>query len=208
MSYISVKHGSEDGPCGASLIWTAKRLHSCLYKAVNVVDKEITTLEGLTSDGTLHALQRAYMETGAIQCGYSTPGQIMTAKALLDRNLNPSGDEIRGAMNSVLCRCTGYVRPVEAIQRAAAELRGERLPPVGPVRLDLPEEPGKVELPEAYYRRDGSRTPLPPILFTPKGFPKTHIVGSPEIKVDAEKLARGKPVYTDDIHMEGISTAR
>jgi putative selenate reductase molybdopterin-binding subunit len=205
LSYFSVKHGCEDGTCGAcTVLLDGRAVHSCLYKAVNVVGKEITTLEGLTSDGTLHALQRAYMETGAIQCGYSTPGQIMTAKALLDKNPNPTDNEIRGAMNSVLCRCTGYVRPVEAIQRAAAELRGEKLPPVGPVRLDLPEDTGKLELPETYYRRDGSRDPLPPILFTPKGFSRTSIIGCPEIKVDAEKLARGKPVYTDDIHMEGM----
>lgn len=205
LSYFSVKHGCEDGTCGTcTVLLDGKSVHSCLYKAVNVVGKQITTLEGITSDGSLHALQRAFMETGAIQCGFSTPGQIMTAKALLDRNPNPTDDEIRQAMNSVLCRCTGYVRPVEAIQRAAAELRGIKLPPIDPPAYQIPEDLEKFELPEAYFRRDGSRSPLPPIVLSPRGFQQTNIVGKPEIKVDAEKLARGKPVFTDDLHMEGM----
>jgi putative selenate reductase molybdopterin-binding subunit len=205
LSYFSVKHGCEDGTCGTcTVLLDGKSVHSCLYKAVNVVGKHITTLEGITEDGSLHALQRAFMETGAIQCGFSTPGQIMTAKALLDKNPNPSDDEIRQAMNSVLCRCTGYVRPVEAVQRAAAELRGETLAPVSQLDFDLPEDATKFNIPEAYYRRDGSRDPLPPIVMTPEGMPRTLIVGKPEVKVDAEKLARGKPVFTDDMHMEGM----
>jgi putative selenate reductase molybdopterin-binding subunit len=205
LSYFSVKHGCEDGTCGTcTVLLDGKAVHSCVYKAVDVAGREITTLEGITPDGSLHPLQRAFMETGAIQCGFSTPGQIMTAKALLDKNPNPSDDEIRAAMNSVMCRCTGYVRPVEAIQRAAAELRGENLPPARQLEFELPADASTFEVPEAYYRRDGSRDPLPPIVLTPAGMPKTTIVGSPEIKVDAEKLARGKPVYADDLHMEGM----
>jgi putative selenate reductase molybdopterin-binding subunit len=205
LSYFSVKHGCEDGTCGTcTVLLDGKAVHSCLYKAINVVGKEITTLEGITADGSLHPLQKAFMEAGAAQCGYCTPGHLMTAKALLDNNPNPSDDEIRGGMNGVLCRCTGYVHPVDAIRRAAAEMRGEPLPPVAPLNLLLPENLDSFEFPEAYYRRDGSRQPLPPIVFSPKDQPKTSVIGSPEVKLDAEKLVRGKPVYTDDIHMEGM----
>lgn len=205
LSYFSVKHGCEDGTCGVcTVLLDGKAVRSCRYKAVDVVGKQITTVEGITSTGELHPLQRAFMETGAIQCGFSTPGQILTAKALLDANPNPSEAEIRQAMNTVLCRCTGYTRPVEAIQRAAAELRGELQHKVDQIDLPLPADTRNVELPEAFYRRDGSRDPLPPLVFTPEGFPKTQVVGKAEVKVDAEKLVRGRPVFTDDIHMEGI----
>ena len=205
LSYFSVKHGCEDGTCGScTVLLEGKAVRSCRFLAVNVVGKHITTLEGMASDDELHPLQRAFMETGAIQCGYCTPAQILAAKALLDENPSPNEAQIRQALNSVLCRCTGYVRPVEAIQRAAADMRGEVLQPTGQIDLDLPADTHKVDLPEAFYRRDGSRDPLPPLVFTPSGYPKTRMVGKPEIKVDAEKLARGKPVFTDDMHMEGM----
>jgi putative selenate reductase molybdopterin-binding subunit len=93
---------------------------------------------------------------------------------------------------------------VDAIRRAAAEIRGETLDPVAPLKFELPDDPQKFDFPDAYYRRDGTRDTLPPIVFTPKDQPHTVMVGSPEVKVDAEKLARGKPAYTDDMHMEGM----
>jgi putative selenate reductase molybdopterin-binding subunit len=87
--------------------------------------------------GELHPIQRAFIETGAIQSGYSTPAMILAAKALLDHNLNPSEAEIRDALSGVLCRETGYLKPVEAVQRAAAYLRGEDVPPYdGPDIVD------------------------------------------------------------------------
>jgi putative selenate reductase molybdopterin-binding subunit len=205
LSYFSVKHGCEDGTCGAcTVIIDGKAMHSCRVKAVNAVGKQITTVEGLNKDGKLHPLQRAYMEAGAIQCGYCTPGQIMTAKALLDNNPNPGEEEIRQAMNSVLCRCTGYMRPMDAILRAAAEMRGEKTNPVQPIELNLAEDIRQTEIPEAFFRRGDSHQPLPPLVYSPKGYPQTNVVGKAEIKVDAEKLARGKAVFTDDMHMEGL----
>jgi Aerobic-type carbon monoxide dehydrogenase, large subunit CoxL/CutL homologs len=204
LSYFSVKHGCEDGTCGTcTVLLDGKAVHSCLFKAIKVVGRKITTLEGLTQ-GELHPLQQAFMESGAIQCGYCTPGQILTAKSLLDRNPNPSNDEIRQAMNGVICRCTGYVRPLDAIQRAAAKLRGEEVQSVEPIELTLPADIRQAELPEAFYRRGGERNPLPPLVYAPQGYPVTHVVGKAEIKLDAEKLARGKPVFTDDIHLEGM----
>lgn len=205
LSYFSVKHGCEDGNCGAcTVIIDGRAVKSCRLTAIEVVGKQIMTLEGLSPDGQYHPIQRAFMETGAIQCGYCTPAQIMTVKALLDRNPSPQEEEIRRAMNAVLCRCTGYVRTVEAVQRAAAEMRGEILPRSLPIELTLPVDSNQVKLPAAFYRADGRSDPLPPLVFTPQGYPKKQIVGKPEIKVDAEKLARGKPVFTDDIHMEGM----
>jgi len=205
LSYFSVKHGCEDGTCGTcTVLIDGKAVHSCRYLAVNAAGKEIITVEGISKSGELHPLQRTFMESGAIQCGFCTPGQILTAKALLDTNPNPSDEEIRQAMNSVICRCTGYVRPMDAILRAAAELRGEKPGPVQPIELTLPADSAEAEIPAAFYRRDSSRAPLPPLVYSPEGYPQTHEVGKAEVKLDAEKLARGKAVFTDDVHMEGM----
>jgi putative selenate reductase molybdopterin-binding subunit len=205
LSYFSVKHGCEDGTCGTcTVLLDGKAVHSCKLTAESVVGKQITTLEGIAPEGGLHPLQRAFMEAGAIQCGFCTPGQIMTAKALLDENPDPSDAEIRQAMNSVICRCTGYVRPMDAVLRAAAEMRGEKTEPVSPIELPLPADSAKAEIPEAFYRRGSSRNPLPPLVYSPAGYPLTNVVGKAEIKLDAEKLARGKAVFTDDLHMEGM----
>lgn len=205
LSYFSVKHGCEDGTCGACAVQIdGKAMHSCRVKAVSAVGKQIITTEGISKNGLLHPLQKAFIEAGAIQCGYCTPGQIMTAKALLENNPNPTEEEVRQAMNAVICRCTGYMRPVSAVLRAAAEMRGEPVAPVTPIELTLPEDMSQVEIPEAFLRRGGSRDPLPPLVFSPVGYPQTREVGKAEIKLDAEKLARGKPVFTDDLHMEGM----
>lgn len=205
LSYFSVKHGCEDGICGAcTVLIDGKAVKSCRIQAVDAMGKNIMTLEGLSPEGLLHPIQKAFMDSGAIQCGYCTPAQILTAKALLDRNPSPSEEEIRAAMNGVLCRCTGYVRTIQAVQRAAAELRGEVSLPAQLMELSLPPDPNLAELPAEYYRKNGSRDPLPVLIYTPDGYAKKQIVGKPEIKVDAEKLARGKPVFTDDMHMEGM----
>ena len=95
---------------------------SCLLPAEKADGKEITTARGLAIDGKLHPLQRKFIEHEAIQCGYCTPGVLMSAKALLDSNPNPSESEIREAISGNLCRCTGYQQIVEAISEAAAEL--------------------------------------------------------------------------------------
>jgi len=204
-SYFSVKYGCDDGTCGVcTVLLNGKPVRSCKVKAVDVDGAEITTLEGLGRNGELHPLQSAFMETGAIQCGYCTPAQILSAKALLDQNPDPSEDEIRKSLNGVLCRCTGYVRGVEAVKRAAAILRGEKVSPHTHVEQTLPDDVEQIELPEAFYRRDGGRNPLPPLVITPRAMSPTRILGKPEVKIDARKLAQGRPVFTDDLHLDGM----
>jgi putative selenate reductase molybdopterin-binding subunit len=204
-AYFSVKYGCDDGTCGVcTVLLNGKPVRSCKIKAADIDGEEITTLEGLSQNSELHPIQRAFVETGAIQCGFCTPAQILAAKALLDKNPAPTEAQIRQAMNSVLCRCTGYVRPVEAVQRAAALLRGESVSPVMHLEQPLPADIRQVTLPEAYYRRGESHNPLPPLVFTPLDYAKTHVVGKPEVKVDAVKLAQGKPVFTDDFRLEGM----
>jgi putative selenate reductase molybdopterin-binding subunit len=204
-SYFSVKSGCDDGTCGVcTVLLNGKPALSCKIKAVDMDGAQITTLEGLNDGDELHPIQKAFMATGAIQCGFCTPAQILSAKALLEHNPDPTDDEIRKALNGVLCRCTGYVRGVEAVQRAAAVLRGEKVKPYTHLNYILPVDTKQIELPEAFYRRDGSRNPLPPLIFTPAEMEKTNIVGKPEIKVDAKKLAQGRAVFTDDFRLDGM----
>ncbi|HML22901.1 MAG TPA: molybdopterin-dependent oxidoreductase [Aggregatilinea sp.] len=204
-SYFSVKTGCDDGTCGVcTVLVNGRPIHSCKMKAVDLDGAEITTIEGLNEGSTLHPLQEAFVETGAIQCGFCTPALILTAKALLDRNPDPTDDDIRKALNGVLCRCTGYVRGVDAVHRAAAMLRGETLAPYTHLEQPLPDQDEPVALPEAFYRRNGDKHPLPPLVVTPKGMAPTRIVGKSEVKVDARKLAMGRPVFTDDLHLHGM----
>jgi putative selenate reductase molybdopterin-binding subunit len=204
-SYFSVKVGCDDGTCGVcTVLLNGNPVRSCKIKAVDVDGAAITTLEGLSQNDTVHPIQEAFMEVGAIQCGFCTPAQILSAKALLDRKPNPTEDDIRKALTGVLCRCTGYVRGVDAVLRAAALLRGEKVAPYTHIEQTLPGENEPITLPEAFYRRDGSCSPLPPLVFTPKEMDKTHVVGKPEIKVDARKLALGRPVFTDDLRLDGM----
>ena len=114
------KRGCDQGHCGAcTVILDGKSVNACLLLAVEAHGKKITTIEGLSSGDKLHPLQEAFVEEGAIQCGFCTPGMILSAKALLDEIREPSEEEIREALSGNLCRCTGYVKIVKAVQRAA-----------------------------------------------------------------------------------------
>lgn len=120
------KEGCGAGECGAcTVVVDGQALASCIYPALEVEGASVTTIEGLAApDGSLHPLQEAFVKHGAVQCGFCTPGQIMSAKALLDANPHPGEDEIRSALEGNLCRCTGYQNIVKAIQYAAAKLNG------------------------------------------------------------------------------------
>jgi len=114
------KSGCATGKCGScTVILNGKSVKSCLTLALQANGKEILTIEGLADGNELHPLQKSFIEHGAMQCGYCTPGMIMSAKALLDENPHPTEDEIRDALVGNICRCTGYVKIVEAISAAA-----------------------------------------------------------------------------------------
>src|SRR4051794_18781422 len=127
LGLTGTKHGCELGECGACavLVDGAPQL-SCLTLAVECEGRAVQTIEGLARGPQLHPLQAAFADFGGSQCGYCTPGVIMTAKALLDRNPSPSREEIRQATAGNLCRCTGYNQITEAIEGAAAKLREEK----------------------------------------------------------------------------------
>ncbi len=116
IGYLGAKHGCEDGTCGVcTVLLDGKTVLSCLLLAAQAEGHHITTIEGLGTRENLHPIQKAFIEHSAVQCGYCTPAMILSAKALLDENPHPSEAEVRDALSSVLCRCTGYLKPVEAI---------------------------------------------------------------------------------------------
>ena len=119
------KEGCGEGECGScTVLLNGKPINSCLVLAMDVDGKVVTTIEGLADGKELHPLQTAFVEKGAIQCGFCTPGMILTAKGLLDRQPSPSEKEIRLEMTGNLCRCTGYAKIIEAIQTAAQQIKG------------------------------------------------------------------------------------
>ena len=135
LGYYGAKHGCESGECGACAVLIDNRpVNSCLYLASQAEGHAIQTIEsvgehpeqGWRTTAGLHVIQQAFVESGAIQCGYCTPAQVLAAKQLLESNPSPTEAEVRDALSGVLCRCTGYLKPVQAVLLAAAVLRGEK----------------------------------------------------------------------------------
>lgn len=122
LGLTGTKEGCGTGDCGdCTVLLQGKPVNSCLVLALDAKDQEVLTIEGLAKDDQLHPIQQAFVDYGAVQCGFCTPGMILAAKALLDSNLHPTEGEIRQAISGNLCRCTGYAKIVEAI-RAASEI--------------------------------------------------------------------------------------
>ncbi len=191
--YFGVKWGGcKEGECGAcTILLDGKSVNSCRILAAQVDGHKIETIEdigehpekGWNHSKGLHLLQKAFIETGAIQCGYCTPAMILASKSLLDKNPNPSVGEIREALSAILCRCTGYEKPVQAVQRAAAYLRGET-----PAGIST----------EIHSECIAEKTQVNDF----------HNVGKPEQKVDAIKLVQGKPAFASDIDLKDMLTAK
>ena len=126
LGLTGTKYGCGAGICGScTVVVDGKAVRSCQVALKDVQGKDVTTIEGLARDGQLHPLQASFIEHGAFQCGYCTPGMIMAAKSLLAKNPNPTEEEIRWGISGNLCRCTGYMKIVEAIQYAAAKLQSQ-----------------------------------------------------------------------------------
>ena len=125
MTRTGTKHGCELGECGTcTVLVDGAPILSCLVLAADCEGKKITTVEGMDDKGRLHPLQDAFADLGAAQCGYCTPGFLLTAQALLEKNRKPKRAEIAEALSGVLCRCTGYIKIFEAVELAAARMRG------------------------------------------------------------------------------------
>ena len=123
--YSGVKVGCSNGDCGiCAVLLNGRTVNSCVVLAAHCQDKKIDTIEGVSeTNGTLHPLQKAFLEEGGTQCGFCTPGLILSAKELLDENPNPTEADVKDALSGVICRCTGYVKPIAAVLTAAQEMR-------------------------------------------------------------------------------------
>lgn len=215
--------GCKEGECGACAVLLDDRpVNSCSMLAAQAEGHHIQTIEGIGQHPEqgwkkttgLHPIQQAFVETGAVQCGYCTPAMVLAAKSLLEREPNPTETQVREVLSGVLCRCTGYLKPVQAVMRAAAYLRGETVPPVD----------GSMEAPEGLFGEPGGGDAGTPGIDTPSGadtltrvMPRISVtpqaaawtqVGKPEQKVDAVKLVQGKPAFTADLDMRGMLVAK
>src|SRR5919108_3922884 len=219
LGYYGVKFGDEQGLSGAdTVLLDGKPVNAGSMLAAQAEGHNIVTIEALgehpeqgwkQTEG-LHPLQQAFVESGAIQCGYCTPAQILAAKALLDKNPNPSEEQVRDAIAGVLCRCTGYLKPVQAVLKAAAVLRGDTevgeqlAASADPFAFPTPPSRPNLESPAPSFVRTGV---MPKVVITPQT--ETYqTVGKPEKKVDAVKLVQGKPAFAADIDLRGMLYAR
>ncbi len=206
--FFSVRFGSETGETGADAVLVDGRLVSSeIMLAAQADGHAVDTVEGLSPGRGLHPIQEAFVTVGAIQSGYATPAMVLAAKALLDENPDPTDAEIRDALTGVLDRETGYLRPVEAIRRAAAVLRGEGVEPFESVLVrPLVDFDGKAD-----FDSDAPPLDLPPVaprVVPSPEVPDTRVVGKPEVKVDALKLVKGNPAFVDDVEMRGMLYAK
>src|SRR6266498_4675260 len=219
LGFYGIKFGDEQGLSGAdTVLLDGKPINAGSMLAAQAEGHHLVTIEGLgehpeqgwrKTEG-LHLLQQAFVESGAIQCGYCTPAQILAAKALLDKNPNPSEEQVRDAISGVLCRCTGYLKPVQAVLKAAASIRGDEPVNWDSVNWDLGsfgDQPSNDQPSTSPSKLFTNLLTRPKVVVTPQT--RTYqTVGKPEKKVDAVKLVQGKPAFTADIDIRGMLYAR
>lgn len=226
LGYYGAKHGCESGECGACAVLIDNRpVNSCLYLASQAEGHAIQTIEsvgehpeqGWRTTAGLHVIQQAFVESGAIQCGYCTPAQVLAAKQLLESNPSPTEADVRDALSGVLCRCTGYLKPVQAVLLAAAVLRGEKPEHLHEPGIPAQFEPNVVsggeELNEPPFSSAVSEPMNTQVRLMPRVFvtPESRLwqrVGKPDIKVDAVKLVQGKPAFAADFDKRGLLVAK
>ena len=128
MNLMGTKHGCELGECGTcAVLVNGRAILSCLMLGLDAEGEEVKTIEGMAEGAVLHPLQQTFADLGAAQCGYCSPGFLLVAEELLKKKPNPSRDEIKEALSGNLCRCTGYIKIYEAVELAAARMRGEEM---------------------------------------------------------------------------------
>jgi putative selenate reductase molybdopterin-binding subunit len=216
LGFHGVKFGDEGGLSGSdTILLNGRPVNAGSLLVAQAKGHDIATIEALgehpeqgwkSTDG-LHPLQKAFVETGAIQCGYCTPAQILAAKSLLEKNPNPSEAEVREAISGVLCRCTGYLKPVQAVLKAAAEMRGDTPLDWNSINWDFGTPKDNSPQSDAPASSSTSVMVRPKVVLSPES--KTYqTVGKPEIKVDAVKLVQGKPAFTADFEKRGLLHAK
>lgn len=189
LGFLGAKSGGcVKGECGAcTVLMDDEPINSCMFLALQAQGHQLTTIEsagqhpqqGWKETDGYSILQQAFIESGSVQCGYCTPAMILAAKALLDENPDPTEEEVREALSGVMCRCTGYVKPVQAILEAAEKMRNLTASNVNPKDVYEP----------FVYQIDERE--------------ETQTIGKSETKIDAAKLAQGKPAFTADWQMPG-----
>ncbi|MFQ5556741.1 MAG: molybdopterin-dependent oxidoreductase [Acidimicrobiales bacterium] len=204
---VSVRFGSDTGETGAAAVLVDGRLvNADVMLAAQAAGHEITTLESL--DGPeLHPIQAAFMVTGAMQSGYSAPAMILGTKALLERDPDPSEAEVRDMLSGILDRETAYVKPVEAVMRAAALVRGDAVEPFAPLLL-APMTNGRDPAEVDPADPPPAAPAAVPRVVPSRDVPEMAVVGKPEVKVDAIRLVKGNPAFTDDFDMRGLLVAK
>ncbi len=199
---FSVRFGSETGETGAAAVLLDGRLVAAdVLLAAQAGGHEVTTVESLNvATGELHPVQAAFVESGALQSGYSAGAMVLATLALLERTPDPTESEIRDAFSGILDRETGYVKVVDAVQRAAALMRGEKPEPMAPVIVERITDGAGGPVPDAPAAR--------PRLVPSADVPVTQVVGQGAPKVDALKLVKGNPAFVDDIELRGMLYAK
>lgn len=204
---VSVRYGSDTGETGASAVLVDGRLVNtdCLL-AAQADGHEVVTVE-FFNERELDPIQGAFVATGAMQSGYSTPAMILGTVALLEENPNPSEADVRDMLSGILDRETAYVKPVEAVLRAAAVMRGEQPEAFGPLILPMLTDGRNAAVVDPADPRPQASAAVPRLIPS-RDVPEMAVVGKPEIKVDAIKLVKGNPAFTDDFDQRGQLVAK